>query len=88
MTSWQNQPVSEAIAECGQPSEELKVAGKHLYVWNTYDGVLPPPVAQRLSRRPDTNYCMRLLEVDKTGKIVSVGWDGNNCPKRYSGWTR
>lgn len=82
MASWQNQPVTRVIAEWGQPSEELKVSGKHLFVWNTYDGTL----ATR--RRPDTSYCTRLLEVDRTGKIISGSWDGNDCPGFFSGWAK
>lgn len=88
IASWQNQPVSDAIAEWGQPSEELKVAGKHLYVWNTYDGILSPPLLQRPSKLPDTRYCMRLLEVDRTDKIIFGAWEGKNCPGLFSGWGR
>lgn len=87
MTSWQNQPVNRVITEWGQPSEELKVSGKHLFVWNTYDGVLAPP-SPRLQRRPDINYCTRLLEVDRSGKIISGSWDGNDCPGFFSGWAK
>lgn len=88
IASWQNQPVADVIAEWGQPSEELKVSGKHLFVWNTYDGVLSPPFSRRPSQLPDTSYCTRLLEVDRSDKIIFGAWDGKNCPGLFSGWGR
>lgn len=88
ITSWQNQPVSEVFTEWGQPSEELKVSGKHLYIWNTYDGILSHSVSKRPLVTPDTRYCMRLLEVDRLGNVISGSWDGNNCPGMFSGWAK
>lgn len=88
MNSWQNQPISQVIAEWGQPSEELKVSGKHLFIWNTIDGKCSPPVSQNLPHSPDTRSCVRLLEVNKTGNVISGAWDGNNCPGFFSGWAR
>ncbi len=88
IASWQNQPIAEVLTAWGPPSEELKVAGKHLFIWNTYDAILPPPDTQRSSSLPDTRYCMRLLEVDRTGKIIFGEWDGNDCPGLFSGWSR
>jgi len=86
--SWQNQPISEAVAKWGQPSEELKVSGKHLFVWNTYDGVLAPPTDPKFPARPDSEYCMRLLGVDRSGKVISGAWEGSGCPGLFSGWRR
>jgi hypothetical protein len=88
IASWQNQPVSEAIVEWGPPSEELKVSGKHLFIWNIYDGMLAPPAPQKPNKQPGSKYCMRLLEADRTGKIISGAWEGANCPGFFSGWAR
>ncbi len=86
--SWQDQPVSEVIAAWGKPSEERRVAGKHLFVWNSYDGNPAPPGSKKPSRLPDTRYCMRLMEVDRNGKVIFGAWDGNDCPGIFSGWGR
>jgi len=88
IASWQNRPVSEVIAEWGQPSEELRVSGKHLFIWNTYDGILSPPHSPSPSSRRDTNNCIRLLGVDRSGKVISGAWEGNSCPGLFSGWGR
>ncbi|MSN24476.1 MAG: hypothetical protein GJV46_01270 [Geobacter sp.] len=88
IASWQNQPISAAIAEWGAPSEELKVSGKHLYLWNNYDDVLLPRSSQRPTHKPDTKYCTRLLEVDGDGKVIFGGWEGSDCPGIFSGWAR
>jgi len=86
--SWQNQPVSKVVAEWGQPSEELKVSGKHLFIWNTYDGVLALPTKPKPAVLPDSRYCMRLLGVDRSGKVISGAWEGDGCPGLFSGWRR
>ena len=87
VASWQNQPVSAVTAAWGQPSEELKVSGKHLLLWNNYDGKLALPDQKRAPRQgaPD---CVRLLEVDRNGRIATGTWDGNDCPGWFSGWSR
>ena len=87
VASWQNQPVAAVTAAWGQPSEELKVSGKHLLLWNTYDGKLALQGQKRpaQSGAPD---CVRLLEVDRSGRIVTGTWDGNDCPGWFSGWSR
>jgi hypothetical protein len=84
VASWQNQPVSAVTAAWGQPSEELKVSGKHLLLWNTYDGKLALPD----QKRPVPPDCVRLLEVNRSGRIVTGTWDGNDCPGWFSGWSR
>jgi hypothetical protein len=88
VASWQNQPVSEVIAAWGRPSEELRVSGKHLLLWNTHDGKLAPPDQKRSAPRSGAPGCIRLLEVDRSGRIVSGTWDGSACPGWFSGWSR
>lgn len=86
--SWKNQPVSQVIAEWGTPSEELRVSGNHLFIWNSYDGVLASPLSPRRPDIPDSRYCMRLLEVDSADKVKSGAWEGKDCPGIFSGWSR
>jgi hypothetical protein len=86
VSSWQNQQDSAVIAAWGRPSEELKVNGKHLLLWNTNDGKLALPDQKRPASLPNAWGCVRLLEVDISGKIVSGAWEGNNCPGWLSGW--
>jgi len=86
--SWQNHPVSQVIAEWGPPSEELKVSGKHLFIWNSYDGVLASPLEPRRPDIPDSRYCMRLLEVDSVDRVKFGAWEGKDCPGIFSGWSR
>ena len=88
VASWQDQPVSAVIAAWGQPSEELKVSGKHLLLWNTYDGKLALRDQKVAASRSDAPGCVRLLEVDRNGVIVSGTWDGSDCPGWFSGWCR
>jgi hypothetical protein len=88
VASWQNQQVSAVIAAWGKPSEELNVNGKHLLLWNTYEGKLALSEQKRPASRPNAWDCVRLLEVDRSGKIVSGAWEGNDCPGWLSGWYR
>jgi len=88
VASWQNQQLSAVVAAWGKPSEELKIEGKHLLLWNTYDGELALPDTKRPTPRSDTRYCVRLLKADKTGKIIDGTWDGNDCPGWFAGWYR
>ena len=86
VASWQNRPAAEVIVAWGKPSEELNVDGKHLLLWNTYDGKLAAADQMRPASRLNT--CVRLLEVARNGKIVDGTWDGNDCPGWLSGWSR
>lgn len=88
MASWQDRQISEVTAAWGTPSEELKVDGQHLFLWNTYDGILAPPTTPKPARPADSRYCTRLLQVDRTGTITYGNWEGNNCPGFFSGWSR
>ena len=88
VASWQNQPVSAVIAAWGQPSEELKVSGKNLLLWNIYDGKLALPDQKRPAPRSYALSCVRLLEVGRNGRIVTGAWEGNDCPGWFSGWYR
>lgn len=86
INSWRDQQSSEVIAAWGKPSEELKIEGKRLLLWNTIDGTLSD--TKKPSLKPDSRYCTRLLEVGRNDKINHGAWEGNDCPGLFSGWKR
>lgn len=88
VASWKDQPVSDVIVAWGQPSDEFKVSGKHLYMWNSYDGILLPPKSARSADLLYDKSCKRLLEVDRSGKVIFGAWEGGDCPWMFSGWGR
>ncbi len=86
ISSRQNRQVTAVIASWGKPSEELKLEGKHILLWNSFDGVLAQPNAKRPALKPEDKYCIRLLEADRNGRIIYGTWEGNDCPGWFSGW--
>jgi hypothetical protein len=86
--SWQNRQLPEVVGAWGTPSEELNVDGQHLFLWNTYNGILASPGSPKPAQPADSKYCMRLLQVDRTDKIIYGNWEGNDCPGFFSGWRR
>jgi len=86
--SWKGQQAAEVIAAWGKPTEELKLEGKQLLLWNSYDGKLAAPGEKRPASGPVVKECVRLLEVDRSGRVVKGTWDGNDCPGWFSGWAR
>ena len=88
VASWQDRPLPEVITAWGSPSEELNVDGQHLFLWNTYNGILAPPGASKPLQPADSKYCIRLLQVDRTDRIIYGNWEGNDCPGFFSGWRR
>lgn len=51
IASWQNKPVTAVIDSWGRPSEELRVNGRHLLLWNTSIDT-SDPVAGSAAVRP------------------------------------
>lgn len=88
VSSWEDQQLPEVVAAWGPPSEELNVDGQHLFLWNTYNGILASPGTPKPAQPADSKYCMRLLQVDRTDKIIYGNWEGNDCPGLFSGWSR
>ena len=86
ISSWQNEPVSEVITSWGPPSEELRVNGKHLLLWNSPDRKAVLPTDKNAVQRTAAIGCVRLLEVDKGGRVITGTWDGEDCPGWFSGW--
>lgn len=85
IASWQHKQVAAVVASWGNPSEDLRVNGKHLLIWSTFDG---KPVFQDGKNEPGKPavVCMRLLEADRNGRIVAGTWEGSDCPGWFSGW--
>ena len=88
MSSWQDRQLPEVVAAWGPPSEELKVDGQHLFLWNMYNGILATPDTPKPLKPADSKYCMRLLQVDRAEKIIYGNWEGNDCPGFFSGLRR
>lgn len=88
MSSWQGRPLPEVVAAWGTPSEELNVDGQHLFLWNTYNGILATSATPKPAQSAGSKYCMRLLQVDRTDTIIYGNWEGNDCPGFFSGWRR
>lgn len=86
IAAWQNQPVAAVVRSWGNPSEDLRVNGKHLLIWNTSGGKPVLPGEKSTLQRPGVISCVRLLEADRNGNIVAGTWDGNDCPGWFSGW--
>lgn len=84
--SWQNQKLSEAVVAWGPPSEEMKIEGKHLFIWKTCDDKLVAPGTKKPAPMMDANCCSRLLEADNNGKIIHGAWEGTDCPLLFTGW--
>lgn len=86
--SWQGQNLTDVVTAWGTPSEEMKIEGKHLYIWNTCDDRLVSPGSSRPFSLKDPDCCARLLEADKGGRIVHGAWEGKGCPWLFTGWAR
>lgn len=86
IAAWQNQPVATVITSWGKPSEDLRVNGKHLLIWNTSNGKTVLPAEHRVAPRTEVTSCVRLLEADGNGMIIAGTWEGSDCPGWFSGW--
>jgi len=86
ISSWKNEPVAAVITSWGPPSEELRVNGKHLLLWNTPDNKTGLLTDNKAVQRTGPIGCVRLLEVDRSARIISGTWDGEECPGWFSGW--
>lgn len=96
--SWIGYPLDSVINKWGYPDQEKNIAGKKLYVWETYDydtdntvGGFSISSTDKKGRETTFSsggqvipeYCIKTLETDKNGIIVSGHWKGNDCPKFY-----
>ena len=88
IASWQNQQAAEVVAAWGKPSEELKIEGNTLLLWQTVAGQLVTPVTKNPALVLKSGYCVRLLKADRKGRVFEGTWDGDDCPGWFSGWAR
>ncbi len=99
IASWIGYPLDSVIKKWGYPEYEKNIAGKKLYVWETYDydtevvegtGMT---ISTKDSKGRETSFtsggqlkvefCRKILEVDKNNTVVGGQWEGNDCPKFY-----
>ncbi len=59
-----------------------------MLLWNVFDGKPALPGQNKPAPGSAGLSCVRLLEVDRNGRIVTGTWDGNDCPGWFSGWSR
>jgi hypothetical protein len=88
IASWQGQPAAEVTAAWGPPSENLQIEGKQLLIWYNYAGRPVAPDMKRPLPHSASDSCTRLLQADRTGRVVSGTWEGDDCPGWFSGWRR
>ena len=98
--SWIGYPLDSVIKKWGYPEYEKNIAGKKLYVWETYDydtevvegtGMT---ISTKDSKGNETSFttggqlkvefCRKMLEVDNNNNIVGGHYEGNDCPKFYT----
>lgn len=95
--SWVGYPLDSVINKWGYPNYDRTIAGKKLYVWETYDedidyrGGFTIAATDKKGNEtsftsggvPKLEYCIKTLEVDKNNIIINGHWEGNDCPKFY-----
>jgi len=105
MSSWQSEHIDKIISQWGYPSEVRELRGNQLYIWvYNKSAFIPQSSTTTGSIYGNTIYtqtnsygghaihgtCIRILEVNKDGYVVSWEWKGNNCPfmeaMEYSKW--
>lgn len=99
IASWIGYPLDSVIKKWGYPNYEKNIAGKLLYVWETYDYDVDiiPNTGFTISSTdekgretsftsggiPKIEFCRKTLETDDNHKIINGHWEGNDCPKFY-----
>ncbi len=97
--SWIGYPLDSVIKKWGYPEYEKNIAGKKLYVWETYDydtdivegtGMTISTKDRKGNETSFTTggqlkveFCRKMLEVDNNNIIVGGQYEGNDCPKFY-----
>ena len=95
--SWIGYPLDSVMERWGYPDSEKNIAGKKLYIWETYDtdvdyiGGTSITTTDNKGREttfsmggvPQTEYCIKTLETDNNNIVVNGQWKGNDCPKFY-----
>ena len=97
--SWIGYSLDSVTKSWGFPEYEKNIAGKKLYVWETYDydseiiegsGMT---ISSKDSRGNETSftmggkvkveYCKKIVEVDSNNIVTDAHWEGNDCPRFY-----
>ncbi len=95
--SWIGYPLDSVIESWGYPKQEKDIAGRKLYVWETYDTSMDYRGGTSIIKtdkkgnetiftmggQPEIEYCIKTLEVDKDNNIIKGQWEGNACPNFY-----
>ncbi len=97
--SWIGYPLDSVIKSWGYPVQEKNIAGKKLYIWETYDydtDVIDGTgwtitSTDRKGRETSftsggqlkVEFCRKIIEVDNNKNVVGGQWEGNDCPKFY-----
>jgi hypothetical protein len=100
MTSWEGCHINEVIAQWGYPDSQQEIAGRTLYRWGDSGSMYVPQTSTTYGHvnayggyTANTYYsggynvqlyCIRTLEVDSRGYVISWQYEGNNCSN--SGW--
>ena len=100
INSWIGYPLDSVIKKWGYPQREKTIAGKKLYIWETYDydtdvveGSGWSIIATDRKGRETSftsggqlkvEFCRKTLEIDDNNTIVNGQWEGNDCPKFYA----
>ncbi|MEO1203245.1 MAG: hypothetical protein AAFX10_11090 [Pseudomonadota bacterium] len=70
MSGWQQRSIDTAIAEWGDPEEQLAFGDQTILVWRDRPGTADTPFV----------LCERQLAVDAGGMITGWRWRGDSCP--------
>ena len=95
--SWVGYPLDSVMKKWGYPDQEKTIAGKKLYIWETYEttfnqrGGTTIVTKDKKGREtvfssggePEIEYCKKILEVDEKNIVVNGQWSGNDCPMFY-----
>ena len=95
--SWIGYPLDSVIYKWGYPKYDKNIAGKKLYVWETYEETIDYSGGFTVSTKdkkgnetsytsggvPKLEYCIKTLEVNNDNTVVGGHWEGNGCPYFY-----
>ena len=100
IASWIGYPLESVIKRWGYPDQEKVIAGKKLYIWETYDydtnvspagGFSVTSIDKKgretiFSAGGETviDYCRKTLEVNNNNIVINGEWKGNDCPQFYT----
>ena len=80
LNSWMGYSINDLINAWGYPSEEKKIAGRHLVYWTNNQYQI---TSTQYGIYGGETYCNKIFEIDKNNKIISWQYKGNSCPHFY-----